>query len=540
MGEAPTSDSVSGSQVSPGPVVGGVVGGLALVGLVGFLFWLFQRRRRYRRDSMLTPLDGERGNFSGADHEYTSDEKLMSRLGAQFGYQTDKIRDLSASITAGIAGFGASLKSKVAHSDTPTVNLNRGNSQFLDGPIPQHSRNNSVLSDRSSDHSVKDRFRHWWERVVDSVGFSRILQRGRFPRGLFSEEQARRSDTPDFSQFIRINERDLQLQTGSQPSISSADNGLESSAPNLGNLGLSLESNNPFADPIPALASTPQKQKNNNPFMDPIPEPQPPPQNKNTYIADVRRSRGQPTTATKTNQARSRSSSASRRHSRYPSTIGLNRDSYRDTMFSSISANGRKGKGRSDPFDLERPELWMSYNANKLANTNASQNHGRASSRPSVRGSSVVFPDPLRMSSVQGNMVGQMGNHERKSSTAHSRTISNDFGSIYSSGVSSLAGWAGPGPDLGPGSSNTSLRGNASSDGDSHDRSDLGGAIYGQGRGVVKGSLPEIDLSMVTQRDMNNVSPLSIEGNWDSRRATDNSSPVSIASKHSSSVGKAI
>jgi hypothetical protein len=528
--------------MSPTPIVGGVMGGLALVGLVGFLLWLFRRRRRYRRDSLLTPLDGERGSFNAPDRGYMSDEKFSSRFGARVGYQTDKIKDISASITAGIAGFGASLKSKVVrhNSDTPTVNLNRGNSQFLDGPIPQHSRNNSVLSDRSLDHTVKDRFNDWWERLTESVGFSRILRRNRPTTGALSEKQARSSDAPGFSQLIRINERDLQLQVGSRQDIASGDDGPGSLAPNLESFGLSFESNNPFADPILPVASTHQKRNNGNPFMDPIPKPQPPSQVKNTYIVDVRRSRGQPTNAAMANQTTTRSSSASRRQSRYPSTIALNRDSYRDTVFSSMSANGRKGKGRSDPFDLERPELWMSVNANIPANTNTSQNHGTASGRHSVRGTSTVFPDPLRMSSVQGNVVGQMGNHTRQPSTAHSRTISSELGSIYSSGVSSLVGWAGPGPDLGPGSSNTSLRGNASSDGDSHYRSDSGGFAYGQGGGVMKGILSEIDLAMATERNVNNVSPLSINENWDSRRATDNTSPVSIASKSSGGVGKAI
>ena len=492
-GEASTLDSISRSQVSPAPIVGGVMGGLALVGLVGFLFWFFKRRHRYRQDSLLTPLDGENGNFSAADHEYISDEKFMSRFGSRVEYQTDKIRDISASITAGIAGLGASLKSKIVRhkSDTPIINLNRGNSQFLVGPIPQHGRNNSGLSDRSSDYTVKDRFYDWWKRFTESVSFSRILRRHRFASGGLSERQVRRSHTPDFSQLVRINERDLQLQTRNQQTIPSTDNSFSSSTSQLGSLGLSFESNNPFVDLIPSpVASTPQNRNNDNPFMDHIAEPQPPSQNKNAYVADVRRLRGQSTNATKT-QATSRSSSASRRHSRYPSTTSLNRDSYRDTMFSSISANGRKGKRRSDPFDLERPELWMFFNANKPANSNSNQNDDRTSCRPNVRGISTVFPDPLRMSSVQGNMIG----HTRQPSTAHTRTISHEFRSICSSGVSSVAGWAGPGPDLGPGSSNTSLRGNASSDVDSH---------------------------------------------WDLRRAMNNTSPVSIASESSRAVEKVI
>lgn len=508
------------------------------MGFIAFLFWFLKRRQRYRRDSLLTPLDGERNIFNDDDRE-----KLISKFGEKVGYQTGRMKDLSAGIAAGIAGFGASLKSKVVRnqSDTPSVNLNRGNSQFFNGPIPQHSRNNSALSDRSSDHPPKHRLNEWWGRFTERLVFNWPLRRSRILGDPFSstsglsEKQARNNGKPDFSQHIRINERDLQLQPEVRRDTSPGRNDLGSSAPDLGSLGLNFDSNR-FTDPLPPVASNASKRTKDNPFMDSGT------QNKNTYVADVRRSRGLSTNLTKNDQAATLSSSAGRPNSRYPSSIGLNRDSYRDTVFSSASANARKGKGRSDPFDLERPELWMSYKPNKTANTNASRKHGRTSSRPAPRGSSTIFPDPLRMSAVQENMIAQVGSHARQSSVAHSRAVSSELGSIYSSDVSSLAGWAGPGPDLGPGSSNTSLRGNASSNGDSHTRTDSGGGVYGQGTGIIKGSLSEMDLALATQRDVNNVSPLSGEGNWDSRRATDNTSPISMVSKSSSrrGVGKAI
>jgi hypothetical protein len=284
---------------------------------------------------------------------------------------------------------------------------------------------------------------------------------------------------------------------------------------------------NSFADPPPPAASKAPNKKN-NPFADPVSESQPATRNINNYVTDVRRSRGQSANMTKNNQSAFGASGASRPNSRYPSCIGLNRESYRDTVFSSVSANGRKGKGRSDPFDLERPELWMSSSSINTSSTNASQGHARKYSRPDRRGSSTIFPDPLRMSAVQGNIPG-VGRHTRQPSKAHSRTISSELGSIYSSGMSSLADWAGPGPDLGPGSSSTSLRGNASSDGDSHYPSGSVG-VYLQGGGYTQGSLSEIDIASATRRDVNNVSPLSMERDWDSRRATHSTSPVSITS----------
>lgn len=131
------------------------------------------------------------------------------------------------------------------------------------------------------------------------------------------------------------------------------------------------------------------------------------------------------------------------------------------------------------------------------------------------------------MSSLRGNAVGQIdsnGAQPRVVSTATPRVVSNTS-SKYSSGVSSLGDWGDPGPDLGPGSSNSSLRGNASSgDFDAVDAR----AVYGAGGGVVQGSLAEISGS---QRE-----------EWDSRRGEGNISPMSVESKASSKggVGKAM
>lgn len=180
-------------------------------------------------------------------------------------------------------------------------------------------------------------------------------------------------------------------------------------------------------------------------------------------------------------------------------------------MFSSTT---RKGKGRSDPFDLERPELWKP----KL------QNPPMPAPRDSTRD---LYPNPLRMSSLRGQaLAGQdsQGAQPRVVSVQTPRIVSatGTYGSKYSSGVSSLDEWGDPGPDLGPGSSTGSLRANASSAGSSEQ-------VYGQGSdGVIKGSLAE-------------MSPTG-SGEWDQRRQRDNVSPMSVESKASSKggVGKAI
>lgn len=381
---------------------------------------------------------------------------------------------------------------------------------------------------------MKDRFQGWWERFTNDFTFHWPLRRNKrlgdpfSTKGGFSEKQGGGRDTPDFSQILRINEHDLRLQIDGQQAAMSESNEAGSSAPIVGGLGLSFNSGSPFADPPPPVQSKAPATKG-NPFVDLATHPESASQNDNTYIADVRRSRGQ-ANVPKNDQSTLRSSSIGRPNSRYPSTIALNRDSYRDTVYSSMSINGRRGKGRSDPFDLERLELWMSsssINTTAVA-PSAGQSNAKSSNRPGGRGNSTIFPDPLRMSAVQGNLPGTTGRHMRQPSIAHSRTISSELGSIYSSGVSSLAGWGGPGPDLGPGSSSTSLHGNARSNGDSQHLSSE--AVYPQGAGVIKGSLTEMDLSLSTDRDVHSVSPLSPSADWDARRTVDNHSPVSVRS----------
>jgi hypothetical protein len=373
------------------------------------------------------------------------------------------------------------LKSKVVgdRSDTPNVNLNRGNSQFLNGPIPQHSRNNSVLSNGSGKPTIKERFNDWWERFTENIKFRKNNE----PADPFAaalgktEKQANLNKPPDFSQLLGMDDRELQLQAERRrASFSKTQSG--SSLPPLGSLGLNF-GDDPFADPITAATTSTNKQNqawrppnrqsgrfrnNSDPFADPITQPQPSIPKQNTYIADIRRSRGQFVDATNKPSMYGRPPSTNAATSRYPSTIAPSRDSYRDTGFSSFSANARKGKGRSDPFDLERPELWRN-NGNVLSGN-------RASTRQ--RGDSIggrepanMYPNPLTMNNLRGNDAMPA---PRVVSTATPRVVSNDaYGSKYSSGVGSLAGWEDPGPDLGPGSGNSSMRGNASSSGGSAD-----------------------------------------------------------------------
>lgn len=483
----------SNPQVTAAPVVGGVVGSVALIAIVALVFY-FLRKRRRGRESLLTPLTtGRRSSFYDADNASVGPSGRGTRWRSELGYQTDKLRNVGSGIKAGIVGFGASLKSKVggSRSDTPIVNLNRGNSQFMDGPIPQHSRNNSVLS-QNEKPSIKERASDWWERLSEKVSFAwRMRMKTKEPEDPFaaarsmSEKQAKMNNPPDFSQLLRMDDRELQLQA-ERRRISLAGN--TNSLPQLGSLGLNFGSmgDDPFADPVngpsnagwrPPPSTNPANNPfadpatdRSNPFADPPTRPGPTIPKANTYITDIRRSRGQSVdNATSNNLASMYRPPSTAVGSRYPSSIAPSRDSYRDTVFSSFSANARKGKGRSDPFDLERPELWKPKEITNTALYPAALN-----TRPGM-----VAPTP----------------------GTNSRVISNvSYLSKYSSGIS-MGEWGDPGPDLGPGSLSSSLRGNASSN---------SSQIYSPATGGYSGQQPVAAREdWDANRDKNNVSPLS-------------------------------
>jgi hypothetical protein len=501
------------------------LGSMGLIAGVALLFFFLRKRKRGRRDSLLTPLTtGNRSEFSRyeIDRNSVGPTKFSEKWRSDVGSQRDRLRAAASGLKTGVLGIGASLKSKVVgdRSDTPSVNLDRGNSQFLDGPIPQHSRNNSVLSNGSAKLRVKDRFNDWWEQFTEKIKFRKNNEPAdpfAAARGM-TEKQANLNKPPDFSQLLGMDDRELQLQAERRrASLTKTQSG--ASLPPLGSLGLNF-GDDPFADPIAAANTNANKpnqawkppnqgrpRNNTDPFADPISQPQPSIPKQNTYVQDIRRSRGQSVDATNTGPSMyGRPPSTVAATSRYPSTIAPSRDSYRDTVFSSFSANGRKGKGRSDPFDLERPELWR--NGGNVLSGNRTSTRQRGASI-SGRESSNLYPNPLTMNNLRQN-EGLPPPRVVSNVPPMARVMSNDtYGSKYSSGISSLGGWGDPGPDLGPGSGNSSLRGNASSSGGSADFSANGGqGTYGGGWSRQQ--------ELASQGD-GNVSPVSFESKASSR-----------------------
>ncbi|KAL3426215.1 hypothetical protein PVAG01_03007 [Phlyctema vagabunda] len=420
----------SGKAVQAGPIVGGVIGGLAGISLIAFLlFYLLRQRRKQRTGSLLTPLGtGRDSRFYEIDQGSLGPTKQSEKWRAEAGLQVEKI----GGIMSVLRGKVSSLKTRVvgSRSDTPTVNLNRGQSQFLGSPFPQHSRSNSTASGASIYRlTVKDRVIDFAIRVREKLGGRSKEFDGpdSTARG-GSEKQSSNIRSPKLPQLLKTDDRELHLNAKHRRA--SLTGRPSPSVSGLGSLdfGSSLD---PFADPV-------------NPFADPITQPKLSLSKENNYIADVRRSRGLSTDMTnQTNGTGIGTGAGGWRPpsavpaSRYPSTITPSRDSYRDTLYSTASSNARRGKGRSDPFDLERPELWRKPPPMPDARSSAAET---ASIIVGLERNSAV-PPPLALNQTRGV--------DNAPPPRHAST--GTYASKYSSGIS-LGGFGEPGPDIGSGS----------------------------------------------------------------------------------------
>jgi len=229
-------------------------------------------------------------------------------------------------------------------------------------------------------------------------------------RGM-KDRKAATGGQPDFLTLLGMDDREVEREA-QRRRLSRGHGSVGSADHFLGGLGLNFDNAaanpNPFSDanavrhdsvkPVSLTVANPDS----DPFSDvnaisaPAAAAKPP----STYVVDVRRSRG-----TSFGGGTTRPPSGSTYAPRLDSM-------YRDSGQSVESFATRRNKFRSDPFDLERPELLGSRT------TQTSSNYSQASSgAPRVPGS------------------------------VHTRADS--FSSKYSSGVS-LDGWSDPGPDVGP------------------------------------------------------------------------------------------
>jgi hypothetical protein len=370
----------------------------------------------------------------------------------------------------GIMEFCSTVKAKlIRRDDTPSINMNRGNSQFLE-PILQHSRSNSAESSRmDTTITARDRFVDWWERVTEDIHFNWRLRNMKInpkevidpfavTRSMKEKEKEALSNqiTPDFTQYLVMKDRELRQSNGQRRESFRAHH---LSGGQLGAIGVDF--NDPFADPSPTAQPTlpnlsePPVASSLNPFADPAaPMPTLPksvyskPISSN-YVSEVRRSRGQPEfsptrrastarypSTIATNQVHETRTS-SHPPSRYASTIRTSRGTYRDTFLSNFSNSGRRTRARSDPFDLESPDLWR---PSDLTPEQASNPNNRVS-----RLSRMVEDVNDGSSTTQSRVV-----------TSRLRRVSESgtYSSKYSSGISAMSAiiseWGDPGPDLGP------------------------------------------------------------------------------------------
>jgi hypothetical protein len=357
----------------------------------------------------------------------------------------EKVRNAIGYNVKMIRGRVSRIVTRNNSTSSPSVNMNRGNSQFMD-PVSTHSRaNSSALSGGSgADVTSKDRFLDWWSRLTADVNFNWRLRNkdpkttGISSRSMNEKTTSTGSSQPDFLTLLGMDERELDREAQRRRASVARKAGSAGSADHfLGGLNLSFSGNNnnsspddPFndANALPRNSAKPGPlvvSQANNPFSDANAIRNPAGPKPTTYVADMRRSRNQ-------------SIGGGGGGNNWPAPAGAG--GYRESVASVESyATRRNNKFRSDPFDLERPELLASARQAKASMSSSTAGTAGSSSSdwPAAGG-------PPRDSRLSGG-VGTGG--IRRPPGAHQR--SDSFSSKYSSGVS-MGDWSDPGPDVGP------------------------------------------------------------------------------------------
>lgn len=421
-----TSDNGGYSTQTTVAVAGGVIGGLVVLSLVGFLVWFWRKRTlKRRRSTMLTPLGPESGfgNMSEKSPPYS-----ISRTSIGPTTISQKVK---ATVDTGMKKIRGQFGVLGGSTSASNVNLNRGNSQFMAGAVHSRESSSSTVDMRQDAHtlSTKDRVKQWWGGLTSSNTFNLISgpkqNNDNFAtqRGMKEINPPRLGSQPDFLTLLSMDDKQLAEQANKgRNSMSGGQRRSAStgSAHFLGGLGLDFDSANPFSDANnmkhdSAKVAPLTVSDANNPFSDANAVRQPPPSKQGAgpanYVQNIRRSRGQSVSGT-----------AATRPPSVNNPKGRMESMYRESGASVESFNARRNKFRSDPFDLDRPEL-LSSSAGSIPDFGAFGTFD-----PSQRASRMVPTTP---------------------GMTHLRSES--FTSKYSSGTS-LAEWSDPGPDVGPAS----------------------------------------------------------------------------------------
>ena len=399
-------------------VAGGVIGGVVAISILTFFIWWWRRRvMRKRRSTLLTPLD--------AVPNFDRDEKggyVITRGSIGPTPVTEKVR-------AALGQNFRKIRGHIRNRTAPSVNLDRGTSQFID-MASTHSRSSSGII--GAETTTGDRVKGWFAGVGKKFGRRTKSAQETTGPAVTQEPKPRLSSQPDFLTLVGMDDRELdrEAQRLRKGSASSTENF-------FGGLSLSFGSDDPFSDanaiahtsakPAPlALSNNPNPFSDANAIRDPSAPSLPKPA---TYVADIRRSRSNSTAG---------QGPASRRQ---PSTVYnyAGRDSVTSlgSMATATTANQRN-KFRSDPFDLERPELL-----------------GTAAKLPTL-----INPLPS-LAAARATTTATANPKPGGRARAESFTSRYSKYSKYSSGVSvvsamsvveSMGEWSDPGPDVGPGS----------------------------------------------------------------------------------------
>lgn len=429
---------------------------------------------RKRRSTLLTPLSADPGFGRDRQGGYMIERDSIGPTPRSTKVKV-ALRAQYSRVRGRIARSG-SVRSISSTNSGRSVDMNRGNSQFMDSsPVIDRGRKNSsaMLQNDGDDSTFKERIAAVWAKLrgpkMRDPGWNENKNDIFAARGLggsMREKENPRTrpvtNKPDFLTLLNMDDNELDREA-QRRRMSRTRGGSDSSV--LGGLNLSF-GQDPFSD-VNAITSNSAKPAPftvsgaNNPFSDanaipgPTYNPQP-----SSYVADIRRSRGQSVGTTidlnqvmdlrVVNGAASRPpSGATSRPGGYESTMYMRESAVSAASFESF--NTRRNKFRSDPFDLEPLSQGSgSFDRSAVASSTFSTNGSSCDGRyPSTSGS---IPIGHQSGIGAGGRSVPGGDVIRKPvPAAHVRE--NSLGSSkYTSGVSegSMDEWSDPGPDVGP------------------------------------------------------------------------------------------
>ncbi|ROT42730.1 hypothetical protein SODALDRAFT_326885 [Sodiomyces alkalinus F11] len=344
------------SGLSPAAIAGSVVGSVAFLTLLVVFLWFLRKHRSRSRRVGASADSGHGEGRRRQERPYVFDQESVgptpksARFKAALGYNYQRFRGQLGGFL-GEDGYraGATMLSR-ERSGSPVMS--------------QHSRHNSAVSsggDAQRDIlTTKDRLKDWWDRLTADALFNwRLRNDTTLDPDPFASVREKQSETTeqrrtsnDFVSLLGMSEKGL----GSEEQRQGANRRTGSSVSAdhfLGGLGFNVNSGNananPFAD-TNALPAEPARAAdvNVNPFAD-------------SNEVPAASTSAMPGPYRVANARRSRASTIAGPGTRPPSTlppVSPQYDSlYRESGGSMETFDTRRNRWRSDPFDLERPEL---------------------------------------------------------------------------------------------------------------------------------------------------------------------------------------